>query len=284
MAETLKLLAVLPHPDDETLAIGGLLARYSAEGVETHVICATRGEYGWSGPPEQNPGPTALGQIREAELRCAAHHLGLHELTFLDYLDGMVDQAEPQAIMTQIAGHIRRIQPQVVITFPPDGHYGHPDHIALSQFTVGAVLCAADAGFHDPAARAPFRVSKLYYTVDTLALVEAFSELVGTISMEIDGIVRNHVGWEAWAVTTRIDATDYFDRVWQAVMCHQSQLPGYAPVVDLPRDMLLRFFGEGTLYRVFSLVNGGRAVEHDLFQGIRNLPSEAAIPDQEKMQ
>jgi len=132
MADPLKLLAVFPHPDDESLGLGGTLAKYSAEGVETYLVCATRGERGWNGPEDQNPGLAALGKIREGELKCAADHLGLKEITFLGYIDGDVDQAIPQQIIAEIVTQIRRIQPQVIITFSLDGNYGHPDHIALA--------------------------------------------------------------------------------------------------------------------------------------------------------
>ncbi|MEO8357059.1 MAG: PIG-L family deacetylase, partial [Chloroflexota bacterium] len=94
MNSTLKLLAVFPHPDDETLGLGSTLARYSAEGVETYLVCATRGERGWFDGEGPNPGLEGVGRIREAELSCAARHLGLHEVCFLDYIDGDVDQAE----------------------------------------------------------------------------------------------------------------------------------------------------------------------------------------------
>ena len=68
MTEQLKLMVVLAHPDDESLGMGGILARYAAEGVETYLITATRGERGWFGDPAEYPGPTALGQRREQEL------------------------------------------------------------------------------------------------------------------------------------------------------------------------------------------------------------------------
>ena len=110
MTEKLRLLAVFPHPDDESLGLGGTLAKYSAEGVETYLVCATRGERGWNGPEEQNPGFEALGRIREAELRCALSQLGLYEVSFLDYIDGEVDQAYPAEIIAKIAAHIRRIR------------------------------------------------------------------------------------------------------------------------------------------------------------------------------
>src|SRR3974377_1033561 len=121
MAETLKLLCVLAHPDDESLGTGGLLAKYAAEGVETYLITATRGEHGWWGEAADYPGQGGLGRIREAELRAAAEALHLREVHFLDYVDGELDQAEPRAAVSQIAAQLRRIRPDVVVTFGPDG-------------------------------------------------------------------------------------------------------------------------------------------------------------------
>jgi LmbE family N-acetylglucosaminyl deacetylase len=269
MAEILKLLAVFPHPDDESLGMGGSLARYAAEGIETYLLCATRGERGWNGPEEQDPGLSVMGNIRQTELHCAAKILGLQEVQFLDYLDGEVDMVNPQQAIALITSHIRRIRPQVVVTFSPDGNYGHPDHIALAQFTAGALLCAADASFRDPMDLPPYRVAKFYHMVDSQSMVAAVKESLGELDITVDGVTRDHFGWKEWAITTRIDTRRHFDQVWQAILCHQSQLPGYGPLVDLPRQTLLRFWSEGTFVRIFSLVNGGREVEHDLFEGLR---------------
>src|SRR5512147_1277935 len=147
MNEALKLLAVFPHPDDETLGMGPTLARYAAEGIETYLVCATRGERGWFDSEGPNPGLKEVARIREAELRCAAENLGIHEVSFLDYIDGDVDQANPEEMIEKLVSHVRRIRPQVVVSFGPDGAYGHPDHIALSQFTNAALICAADTTF-----------------------------------------------------------------------------------------------------------------------------------------
>src|SRR6266496_86658 len=130
---TLKLLAIFAHPDDESMGMGGTLAKYSAQGVETYLVCASRGERGWCGPEEQVPGLEALGQIRERELIAAVRELDMKELHFLEYIDGEVDQADHGEIIGKIVTHIRKIQPQVIVTFPPDGNYGHPDHIAIGQ-------------------------------------------------------------------------------------------------------------------------------------------------------
>lgn len=269
MTMPLKLLAIFPHPDDETLGLGSTFARYSAEGVETYLVCATRGERGWFESEGPDPGFEGVARIREAELRCAAENLGLHEVAFLDYIDGNVDQASPAEIIRKIVTQVRRIQPQVVVTFAPDGAYGHPDHIALSQFANAALVCAADAGFIDAEAQTPHRVSKFYYMVDSMDVVDAANEAFGGISMDVDGVTRHHQGWEDWKITTVLDNKKYMDRVHKAVRCHKSQLPGYGPIGEWSVAELSKVFGVGHFYRAFSLVNGGRNVETDLFEGVR---------------
>jgi LmbE family N-acetylglucosaminyl deacetylase len=269
MANTLKLLAIFPHPDDETLGLGPTLARYSAEGVETYLVCATRGERGWFDSEGPDPGFEEVGRIREAELRCAAENLGIHEVSFLDYVDGDVDQAKPEEIIGKIVSHIRRIKPHVVVTFGPDGAYGHPDHIALSQFTAGALVCAADRNFVDANVQPPHRVLKFYYMVDSAEIVDVVRENLGGLQMEVDGVTRNHVAWPDWQITTRLDTTQYVDKVQKAMLCHKSQLPGYKPLAEASAEELAKIFGMGHFYRVYSLVNGGRNVETDLFEGLR---------------
>ena len=269
MDEPLRLMAIFPHPDDETLGLGSTLARYSSEGIQTYLLCATRGERGWFDSEGPNPGLDDVARIREAELRCAAENLGLHEVSFLDYIDGDVDQARPEEIIGKIVSHARRIKPQVVVTFGPDGAYGHPDHIALSQFTQAALVCAADRNFVDSDVQHPHRVLKLYYMVDSQGIVNAANEAFGGISMEIDGVTRSHVGWADWQITTRLDNNKYLDQVQKAMLCHKSQIPGYHPVDQWPLAELGKLFGTGHFYRAFSLVNGGRTVETDLFEGLR---------------
>src|SRR5215469_1656959 len=135
MEKKLRLLAVLAHPDDESLGFGGTLAKYAAEGIETHLVTATRGEAGRFGPLGKSANPTEVGRVREAELRAASTVLGIREVSILGYPDGAVDQVPPAMAIGEIVSHIRRIQPDVIVTFGPDGGYGHPDHIAISQFT-----------------------------------------------------------------------------------------------------------------------------------------------------
>jgi len=269
LSQAFRLLAIFPHPDDESLGLGGTLAKYSAEGVETYLICATRGERGWTGPPEENPGLEELGKIREAELKCAVAHLGLKETIILDYIDGDVDKADPLEIITKLTHQIRRIHPHVVITFPLDGAYGHPDHIALSQFTSAALVLSADSNFNDPDQLQPFQVPKYYHMVDSKKMVDALKEMIGGLSMDVDGVTRSHIGWEEWAITTRINTEEYFDSLWRAILCHKSQLSGFSGLLDLPVEKQKLLFGEGTFIRIYSFVNGGRKIETDLFDGLR---------------
>ena len=140
----LRLMCVLAHPDDESLGMGGTLAKYAAEEIETYLVTATRGERGWFGDEKEYPGLEALGKIREAELLNATKELGICDVKFLDYIDGDLDQADPAEAVAKIVSHLRRVRPDVVITFDPNGAYGHPDHIAICQFTTAAVLAAAD--------------------------------------------------------------------------------------------------------------------------------------------
>ncbi len=269
MADALKLLAIFPHPDDETLGLGSTLARYSAEGVETYLVCATRGERGWFDSEGPNPGWEGVARIREAELSCAAEYLGLREVSYLDTIDGDVDQANPDAMIRKLVRHIRRIQPHVVVTFAPDGNYGHPDHIALSQLTMGALVCAADENFIDADGQSPHRVSKFYYMVDSVDIVRISVEAFGGISMDVDGVTRHHVGWKDWQITTRLDNSRYMAAIQKAIQCHKSQLPGYGPISEWSLEELANVFGVGNFYRAYSLVNGGRNVETDLFEGLR---------------
>lgn len=249
--------------------MGGILAKYAAEGVHTSLVTATRGERGWNGQQEAYPGPEALGQIREGELRAAASILGISKVSFLDYLDGELDQADPQEAIAKIVTQLRRIRPQVVATFDPFGSYGHPDHIAISQFAQAAVIASADRNYVLSHEWPPHRVSKFYYMVSTQRGMTSYEAVFGDLAMEIDGQSRRSTSWPDWAITTKINTSDYWQQVWQAVSCHQSQLPSYGVLSQLSLEQHETLWGKQQFYRVFSLVNGGRQLETDLFEGLR---------------
>jgi len=177
MVDSLKLMCILAHPDDESLGTGGILAKYGAEGVETYLVTATRGERGWTGDEKDDPGLEVLGQIRTVELQAATNVLGVRELIFLDYIDGDLDRAEAAAAISKIVRQVRRLRPQVVVTFDPFGAYGHPDHIAISQFAQAALVAAADPSYDHLDGDTPHRVSKLYYMANRYELIKVPAEI-----------------------------------------------------------------------------------------------------------
>jgi dephospho-CoA kinase len=130
------LLAMFAHPDDESFAIGGTLARYADAGAEVHVWCATPGDAGTlhgGGMSREE-----LGTVRADELSKAAAILGVHEVHRGGFPDGALQAADP-------AGHqaaadiLRRVRPEVVVTFGPDGVTGHADHQAVHRWVTTAV-------------------------------------------------------------------------------------------------------------------------------------------------
>ena len=275
MSARRRLMAVLAHPDDESLGVGGTLAKYAAEGVDVFLLTATRGDGGRYRGHRQgeagHPGPEALGIIREAELRAAGDALGLRAVSVLDYRDQRLDGADPREAARLIANEIKRVRPDVVVTFGPDGAYGHPDHIAISQFTTAAVVIAGDAAMpagDDAQAAASHTVSKLYYLAWPQSTWDAYQAAVRTLSSTVDGVERHAVPWPDWAITTTIDTRGVWGSVWRAVSCHVSQLAAYERLRDLPPRHHETLWGRQSFYRVFSTVNGGRTRETDLFEGV----------------
>lgn len=269
MTESLRLMAVLAHPDDESLGFGGTLATYAARGVETYLVTATRGEQGWFGDPDAYPGPAALGKTRTAELLAAASALGVRQVDFLGYADGELDRADPAEATARIVRRLRQLRPQVVVTFGPDGAYGHPDHVAICQLTTAAIVCAADGAYRPTDDLPPHAVTKLYYRVWTAAEAAAYQAVFGDLVMRVEDEERRSASWPDWAVTTWIDAGDVWRTVWQAVSCHRSQLPGYGQLEQLTEEQHRQLWGRDGYLRVFSRVNGGRERESDLFAGLR---------------
>jgi LmbE family N-acetylglucosaminyl deacetylase len=267
MQEALRLLCVLAHPDDESLGVGGILAHYAAEGIETFLLTATRGERGRFGNQKESPGLDAVGRVREAELHAAAKVLGIREVSLLDYIDKDLDQANPAEIIGHIAAHLRRVKPHVVVTFGPEGAYGHPDHIAISQFTTAATVVAADPNHH--ALGEPHCVSKLYYLAWPADKWAAYQSALKDLKSTVDGVDRRPAPWPDWAVTTVVDTSAVWETVWRAVCCHKTQMSVYRNLEHLPEEHHKGLWGNQAYYRAFSLVNGGRARETDLFEGMR---------------
>jgi len=270
MAEKLKLMCILAHPDDESLGFGGMLAKYASEGIETYLVTATRGERGRFGDAVVRPELHVVGAVREAELRAAGKELGIREIHLLDYIDGDLDRANPAEVQAKIASIIRRIRPHVVATFGPDGAYGHPDHIAISQFAGAALLAAADPGYAtDPQNQEPHRVSKFYHLAWGKTKWNAYETAFKKLTVTVDGAERQVAPWPQWAITSVLETGGVWDKVWRAVCCHQTQMTIYEKLKQLSPEQHRELWGTQEYYRVFSSVNGGRTIETDLFEGLR---------------
>ncbi|HEY6297224.1 MAG TPA: PIG-L family deacetylase [Streptosporangiaceae bacterium] len=148
-----RLLGIFAHPDDETFCAGGTFARYAQEGAEIMVVSATRGQAGQIRDARVGTRRT-IGAVREGELRLACKRLGVAEVRCWDYADGGLAQADFAGLVRQVVQVIGEFRPEAVITFGPEGAYGHPDHI-----TIGAAATAAcrEAG-------APYRPDRVYHS------------------------------------------------------------------------------------------------------------------------
>jgi LmbE family N-acetylglucosaminyl deacetylase len=283
VSDNLRLMAVLAHPDDESLGLGGTLARYASEGVQTFLVTATRGENGRHGLSRSNS-PHQLGRVREAELLAASRVLGISEVHFLNYMDGGLDRVDPLEAVRKIASHIRRLRPHVVLTFGPEGAYGHPDHIAISQLTTSAVVYAAYQQGVERRSRTsdypPYQVAKLYYIAWTRKKWDAYQAALKKLTSTVDGVERQVAPWPDWAVTTVIDTAKYWPTVWRAVSCHDSQVSVYQNLHELPAEQHQAIWGTQEFYRAYSLVNGGRQVESDLFEGLRERDAKMESSDE----
>jgi LmbE family N-acetylglucosaminyl deacetylase len=266
----LRLMAVLAHPDDESLGMGAAIARYAAEGVEVSVVTATLGEAGrYRGRPRghpDHPGPEALAAIRRGELKAAVGVLGVRRVYLLGYEDQHLDAADPSRATQRIAEAIREARPHVVLTFGPDGAYGHPDHIAISQLAVAAVVRAAE---QEEGGTAPHAVSKLYFLAWPRDAWTAYESALRRLVSVVDGVERQAVAWPDWAITTVLDTKEAWQTAWRAVSCHESQVSAYQALGALDEAHHHALWGRQCYYRVFSRVNGGRTIETDLFEGLR---------------
>ncbi len=284
MSDPLTLLAVHAHPDDEAIGTGGTLARYAAEGVRTALVCCTRGEEGEIHDPELDPAEARLrlGAIREAELRAAASILDVGELIFLGYRDSGMDgtpananphnfmNADPHEAAGRLAAIIRRLRPQVVVTYDERGGYGHPDHKMAHRITRLAIEQAAEPGDGG----AGWRVCKLYYTVISLDAVLRVNELMRAQGLEPpfsednpDLDIRQFTVPEE-AITTRVDVRGYHEVMREALRAHRTQIPEDDVLLAIPPDVAEEVFGVEHYIRVFSCVPSPER-ETDLFAGLR---------------
>ncbi|NWF68355.1 MAG: PIG-L family deacetylase [Chloroflexi bacterium] len=277
-----RMLIAFAHPDDESFGMGGAIARYVAEGVDVYYLCATNGDVGTVAPELLN-GYDSVAALRLAELDKASQILGFKEVILLGYKDsGMMHsefnndpaclwQAPLEEVTRRLVEVIRRIKPQVVVTFNKYGGYGHPDHIKIQQATVQAFHKAGDASYHTDGL-APYAPQKLYYTTIPTFFIRAALGLMRLRRQDPRKAGRNQ-DIDIQAILDNVEPTHalvdirpYFDKQDAASAAHLSQGGGRI----FPLQRVLRLFLRGQSFtRVHPHPPHDRVDETDLFAGVR---------------
>lgn len=192
----MQMLLIFAHPDDESFALGGTIAKYSEQGVNITLVAATKGEAGKAAGICK---PEDLGLIREQELLRAAEVLGIAKVIFLGYRDKEVPIAPPLEIIERLIRIIRDVRPQVIITFGADGASGHRDHRAIHHFTKAAIQFAKE----------PIELDwGIPFTLPRLCYVRPGWRLSADKLQEVD---------------YTISIAPWSERKWQAILEHQTQ-------------------------------------------------------------
>ena len=233
-----SLLAVFAHPDDESIACGGLLARSAELGARVSLICVTHGE-NRTGVRDQE-----LYETRARELDAAARELGVSEVVLLDYPDGFLPWIDGQELEARLAAEIRRLKPDVVITFGSDGLYWHPDHIAVYERTTAAVASL------DGSAPALYYVTMPPGAVRTIVneyLQEPDASgspppVLGVRDPDAFGVHANEP-------TLVVDVGAAAVRKLAALKCHQTQLTPGGAIARMSREDAPRLLGTEHFHR-----------------------------------
>lgn len=277
------LLVVCPHPDDESVTTGALIARYAARGLRTAVVTCTRGEEGEIVTPCTDAGDLRphLGAVRTAELRAACRVLGVSHLRTLGYRDSGMRETESarradafcNADLDEATGRlvriVRELRPAVVVTESAWATYGHPDHVMARRVALRAFATAGDeAAFPDQGL--PWQPDRLYAvhpTADRWEVSDHWDEMVDRMRAESRGepfLTRwslDAVGEEP--ITTQVDVSTYVGVQRDAIACHRSQFPTASWWLTMPAAARRVALGRSRLTRLFPLPTN--EPEHDLF-------------------
>ena len=282
--QAVTLLAVRPHPDDESTSTGGMLAYYSARCVRTGVVICTGGEEGEIHDPDLDPvaDRTRLGELRAQEVSEACAILGVAVLRMLGYRDsGMAGTAanlHPAAFMNaervEATGHlvriIRELRPSVIVTEPPGGLYAHPDHLMCHEVSVEAFQGARDAHAF-PEAGPPWRVAKLYAIAQIddgawEASVTAFTA-AGIDMAWLERQPHNSRVPGPETATVALDVRPYSELQRRALLAHRTQTPPESFLVSLPPELRRLAFATAYFLRLSPPSAPGEH-EPDLLDGL----------------
>ena len=264
MSETKNVLAIFAHPDDEVLCGAGTLALCAQRGDQVSLLCATRGELG----PISNEAlatRATLGEVRERELQQSCAALGIGRPEFLDLPDSGVSWAAyEQHTLHKLVHIIRRDRPAMLISFGPDGIYGHPDHVAMSELASEARRAAADPSFTLPEARdlAPYQIPRHFYPVWTgrqvAQLLNALAE-AGTPG-QLWALKPEQFPALDSVITAQVDVTSVLDKKLAAIRCHRTQLARDNALALLSGQLAQRHLGQECFHCADKL--GGTPLEH----------------------
>ena len=248
-----RLLVTVAHPDDESFGCGSLLAHATARGIESVVLCATRGDAGEC-PPDI--APETLGAVREQELRNAAALLGVGRVIVLDHGDsGLNGPTEPGTLVAapvatvagEVAAAIEDVRPDILVTL--DGSDGHRDHVAIRDATLAAIKSAK------------FRPARTYVIGLSRSSMQRWVEHMRTQDRFGDYTAMAEIGTPDDEFTTKLDVREYMPQRWAAIHAHASQV---SPFEGLPPELQEEFLGTDWLRRVDPPWTGG-ALELDPF-------------------
>jgi LmbE family N-acetylglucosaminyl deacetylase len=229
------VLAIFAHPDDESLACGGTLARLADCGVRVVLLCASRGERGTSADPSVARGPD-LGRVRALELQAAAKVLGISDVILLDHPDGEIRWSNVEQLEGQIERAIADYAPDVVITFDEDGLYWHLDHIGVHERTLAAVKSLGAAA---PA---------LYYVTIPRGIMREITDNAvahGWVppGSTLFGITPDAFGLAAEPPSLTVNASEWVPRKLAALRCHRTQMGPTNPFACLDPAEATRWLG-----------------------------------------
>ena len=275
MAETLTMMAVHAHPDDEASSTGGVLATYSAQGIRTVVVTCTNGEFG-DAPGGVKPGQDGhdtqtVADQRLVELRKSIEILGVAHLELLGYHDSGMEEWEyrnrPGAfcnvpvdtVAARISTLLHQYRPQVLITYDDQGPYQHPDHVHAS---LAAQRAFADSGIPAKLYLAAMRSS------NWRMVWEALKEQGADVPDWEPDEERERMTLESEArISTTVDVRPMIQRKRDALFAHSSQIQD-SWFSQLPPDVAETAFGQEYFIRAADST-GAPLPEDDLFAGLR---------------
>jgi LmbE family N-acetylglucosaminyl deacetylase len=242
----IDILWVLAHPDDESFGNAGTMLLAHDAGLTTGLVCATRGEVGEIRDPRLATSDT-LPAVREHELRRAMQRAKLVELRLLPYRDsgmaGTDDNNDPRSLaqapfieaVAHVVGHIRDLRPRVVVTFGPDGVYGHPDHVRIGEITDAAVLEAANDD--QPGLGEPWQVVAFYHVASSRERIRMSATNPESPFSRMSEEELERMGIPEAGITHWIDVSGKLADKHEVLMHHLTQISRESPMTDVESEM-----------------------------------------------